>query len=202
MTETDHTSTLAMKKESYRKAPQCERCVFYRPEGPRPGSIDPDIIWKASCGYAGCSFQEDLEPADICFDAVSVTQWKGIVVEKNKNKEAESEVSYRYGKWYDAIAANNDAWRKSHPCASCAFFGRTGAASYLNKDDKPDPGWFSERRCRGYVHAPEREKSPEACCDYISARQWTEICLTPKKAGRRRALLARFLEENRKNIKD
>ena len=53
-----------MKKECYRKSPECGGCTFHRPEGKRPeAQIDPDAIWKEACSDTGYSFDPELGPA-------------------------------------------------------------------------------------------------------------------------------------------
>ena len=43
-----------MKKEFWRKAPQCAKCVYHCPEGTRPDSIDPTTVWKEACHWGSC----------------------------------------------------------------------------------------------------------------------------------------------------
>ena len=38
-----------MEKEFWRKAPQCNKCIYHCLEGRRPDSIDPESIWKEAC---------------------------------------------------------------------------------------------------------------------------------------------------------
>lgn len=63
-----HQSETIMKKEFWRKAPQCAKCQFHCPEGTRPDSIDPTTVWKEACRCSGYSFWPELEESEICFD--------------------------------------------------------------------------------------------------------------------------------------
>ena len=61
-------SETTMKKEFWRKAPQCSKCVYYSPEGTRPDPIDPTTEWKEACLCSGYFFWPEMEDAEICFD--------------------------------------------------------------------------------------------------------------------------------------
>lgn len=75
------------KKEYYRKCLLCPGCAFHRPEGKRPGSIDPDTIWKEACGLYGYSFFQDLEPAADCEGFKTPAQHAADLARKEQEKK-------------------------------------------------------------------------------------------------------------------
>ena len=183
-----------MKKECYRKSPDCAGCVFHRPEGKRQGAvIDPDAVWKEACGCTGYSFYPELEPDEICFDRLSEEQW--IKIQKTSDSRGSEDLSPRALLWVKTTAENSKKWARGHICTTCAFYGLNGY-DILDKVQKKKLSWFTTLRCRGYVFDPSREARCGVCCDYISLDQWATIVRTPITDGRRIAAWDGFKREN------
>lgn len=150
-----------MKKEFWRKAPQCPTCTHHCPEGKRLDSIDPKTIWKEACRFCGYSFWPELEDAEICFDF------------KSQGRDS-----------LKSDKAAKDKWAREHPCLHCAFYETNGIEYY----DHPERGkledWNAEHRCRGYVPIKEKDKNG-FCSSYLSVNQWAEVESTPIYEGQR-----------------
>ena len=121
-----------MKKEFWRKAPQCAKCIYHCPEGPRPDAIDPTTDWKEACRCCGYSFWPELGDAEMCFDFK--TEGQDSATSDNAEKEQ---------------------WARQHLCFRCAFYEMNGYDAYVPLDCGSEASkreeWRNERRCRGYV---------------------------------------------------
>ena len=159
-----------MKKEFWRKAPQCTKCIYHCPEGIRPDSIDPTTVWKEACHSCGYSFWPELEEAEICFDFKT----------EGQNSAAKDK-------------AEKEQWAKQHLCINCAFYETNGLSAYVplnwkDEDDNAPLGgrkeasklleWMQERRCRGYVHVKEKDLNC-FCSSFLSLNQWAEVQACP-----------------------
>lgn len=149
-----------MKREFWRKAPQCAKCVYHCSEGTRPDSLDPSTVWKEACRFCGYSFWPELEEAVICFDFKS----EGRNTSKDK--------------------VEKDKWAKKHLCSQCAFYGMNGFDLRDTKLIKNKDEWNAECRCRGYCPNKENDKGG-FCSDYLSLDQWAEVEATPIYGGDR-----------------
>jgi len=167
-----------MKKEYYRKSRQCETCVFH--------CYDLEAH-KESCKSAGYYLWDDLEPATICFDALTEEQW-------NMLQNIPVSLGKRAEKWYKIHCSNNAKWTSSHKCRSCAFFGENGHNGCEHDDREDYETYPLTYRCRGYYQSVE-EKEGE-CHDYLTVEQWAIIQNTPKNTGERAALWEKFREQN------
>jgi hypothetical protein len=182
-----------MKKECYRKSPECGGYIFHRPEGKRPeAQIDPDAIWKEACGDTGYSFVPELGPEEICFNHLDDKQWDR--VQKTSGAcPLDKTISPRTQLWARIITANSKDWVDRHVCRNCAFFALNG---YDLCGMEMKQSWFTTLRCRGYVSDPSRESKCGVCSDYISLKQWAEILRTPIDGGQRSAAWDRFKSGN------
>ena len=170
-----------MKKEFWRKAPQCKTCTYHCPEGKRPDSIDPESIWKEACHCCGYSFWPELEEAEICFD------YKG---------KAGTAATDR---------ADKERWAKKHLCIECAFYETNGLSAYIPLDRRDKGGeaaklaeWNAERRCRGYVHDESHDKSG-FCSSFLSLSQWAEVQACPPCSEEKRRKWEEFRAQNTSN---
>lgn len=156
---TQHQSDTLMKKEFWRKAPQCAKCQFHCPEGTRPDSIDPTTLWKEACRCSGYSFWPELEEAAICFDF------------KTEGRNSSSK-----------DIAEKEQWARRHLCINCAFYETNGLSAYVPLDGKSEESklleWMQERRCRGYVHVKEKDLNC-FCSSFLSLNQWAEVQACP-----------------------
>lgn len=159
-----------MKKEFWRKAPQCAKCVYHCPEGTRPDSIDPTTVWKEACRCCGYSFWPELGEAEMCFDF--------------KTEGANSAAKDK---------AEKEQWAKQHLCIHCAFYETNGLSAYvplLDVKQEEDQvmsestkakilaEWNQERRCRGYVSVKEKDLNC-FCSSFLSLSQWAEVQACP-----------------------
>ncbi len=150
-----------MKKEFWRKAPQCSSCVYHRPEGKRPHSVDPDTIWKESCFICGFSFWPELEEAEICFDYASQRKDSAMVDKAEK-----------------------DRWAKKHICSRCAFYETNGFEYFDHPEIGKYEAWNADFRCRGYIHIIDNDHNC-FCSSFLSLEQWAEVESTPIYEGQR-----------------
>ena len=148
-----------MKKEFWRKAQQCAKCIHHCPEGSRPDSMDPTTVWEEACRCCGYSFWPELEEAEMCFDFKTEGQNSA---EKDK--------------------AAKDQWARQHLCIHCAFYETNGFDVYvpLDKGSEADKmrEWRNDRRCRGYVSVKEKDLNC-FCSSFLSLSQWAEIQASP-----------------------
>ncbi len=164
-----------MRKEFWRKAQQCDKCIYHCPEGMRPGSLEPDTHWKEACRFCGTAFWQKLEMAEICYDfATDLIDLEG----KDKKEK--------------------DVWARRHLCSKCAFYGMNGFEIRDKNLYKEKEDWDDQLRCRGYVHIPDKE--PDGlCASFLSMDQWSIVELAPVGAERIRRWNA-FRNENIKGI--
>lgn len=148
-----------MKKEFWRKTPQCTGCIYHCPEGTRPDSIAPSTVWKEACHCCGYSFWPELEEAEICFDFRTEGQDSAA-----KDK------------------AEKEQWARQHLCIHCAFYETNGYDPYVPLDNKSEADkmreWMQERRCHGYVHVEDKDFNC-FCSSYLSLNQWAEVQACP-----------------------
>lgn len=148
-----------MKKEFWRKAPQCAKCVYHCPEGARPDSIDPTTVWKEACHCCGYSFWPELGEAEMCFDFKT----------EGQNSAAKDK-------------AEKEQWARQHLCIHCAFYETNGFAVYVPLDKGGEAAkmaeWMQERRCRGYVSVKEKDLNC-FCSSFLSLNQWAEVQACP-----------------------
>ena len=164
-----------MKKEFWREAPQCLKCVYYSPVGTRPDSIDPTTGWKESCLCCGYSFWQELEDAEVCFDFKT----KGRHPSKDKDEK--------------------DRWAKQHRCIHCAFYETNGLSVYVPLDRGGETAklaeWNAERRCRGYV--PVNEKDCNVfCSSFLSLNQWAVVQACPPCSEEKSRIWKEFIALN------
>ena len=163
---------IIMKREFWRKAPQCAKCIYHCPEGPRPDSIDPHTIWKEACRSYGYSFWQELVEAEICFDYKT----DQIIHDVEDQKE-------------------KDSWAKIHLCSSCAFYEMNGYELCDKSIVGNQAEWDALHRCHGYIWNDEVE--PEGnCLSYLSLEQWAIVEGTPIKEGERIRVWEKFRAEN------
>ena len=167
-----------MKREFWRKAPQCKKCIYHIPEGKRPDSNDSGTVWKESCRFTGHSFWPELEEAEICFDF------------RSTGKDAEI-----------ADQAEKDKWAKGHLCAKCAFYGMNGFDLRDQTLIRWPEEWHAQHRCRGYVHCIDHDKEG-FCSSFLSIDQWAIIEATPIYGGERRRKRDLFREINTSGKKE
>lgn len=55
-----------MEKRYDQRCVKCPECAYFRPEGPRKDSLDPDAVWPDACGCYGYTLHNDLPPAEDC----------------------------------------------------------------------------------------------------------------------------------------
>lgn len=148
-----------MKKEFWRKAPQCTKCIYHRPEGNRPDSIDPTTVWKEACHFCGYSFWPELGEAEICFDFKTEGQ--------NSSTKDKTE---------------KELWAKQHQCIYCAFYENNGLDVYVPIDKGGATAklaeWRTERRCRGYVYVKDKDCN-SFCSSFLTLSQWAEVQTCP-----------------------
>lgn len=165
-----------MKREFWRKAPQCAKCLFHCPKGTRLDSIDPTIAWKEACHCSGYSFWLELKEAEICFDF------------KTKGDNA----SYKDN-------AKKELWAKQHLCINCAFYETNGLSAYVPLDGNSEASkrqeWMNERRCRGYVHVKDKDLNC-FCSSFLSLNQWAEVQACPPCSEEKRRKWDLFREIN------
>lgn len=166
-----------MKKEFWRKAPQCEKCVYYCPKGNGRDVLDPKLVWREACRFSGYTFWPELEDAAICFDFKSEGQTS---VVKDK--------------------AEKDKWVKQHLCNRCAFYGMNGFDLRDMTLIKTVEEWNEQHRCRGYVNRAENDKNG-FCSSYLSLEQWAEVEATPIFGGKRIRKWEEFRVLNQRDLK-
>ena len=162
-----------MKKEFWRKAPQCAKCIYHCPEGTRPDSIDPTTVWKEACHCCGYSFWPELGEAEMCFDF--------------KTEGPDSAARDK---------AEKEQWARQHLCHQCAFWENNGIA-YLDCEDKNRQAeWELGYRCQGFLHLPGDEP---ICRTFLTIEQWKEIESTPTESYARGEKYSLFRKRNMDN---
>jgi len=148
-----------MKKEFWRKAHQCAKCIYHCPEDTRSDSIDPTEVWKEACLRCGYSFWPELEEAEMRFDFKT----------EGQNSAAKDK-------------AEKDQWARKHLCIRCAFYETNGLSTYVPLDGKSETTklaeWMQERRCHGYVNVKEKDLNC-FCSSFLSLSQWAEVQACP-----------------------
>ena len=147
-----------MRKEYWRKAAQCAKCVYHAPAGTRPDSMDPEAVWKEACHCCGYSFWPELEEAEMCYD-------------------------FSTGPGFEKVdKAEKEFWAKGHLCSQCAFYDMNGYSAYIPLDRGGEASkraeWNLERRCRGYVNVKEKDCG-SFCSSFLSLDQWAEVQSCP-----------------------
>ena len=161
-----------MKKEYWRKAQQCAKCVHHCPEGPRPHLMDPTTIWKEACSHSGYSFRPQLEEAEICFNFKNKD-----IASRRKDKTEMAE------------------WARKHPCRKCAFYDMNGFELRDKKLIKTEEDWYEQYRCPGYAHVKEHDKDG-FCSSFLTLDQWAELQSTPIYDGERMQKWDAFRDDN------
>ena len=175
-----------MKKEFWRKAPQCDTCRYHCLGGKREDSIDTTTEWNEACHRWGYSFWPELEQAAICFDAEAFDL---NVALKNKT--------------------DKEIWVKTHLCSQCAFYERNGEAyvdppfksqwdTEASLAKKKEEEWAMQHRCHGYANDPAHDKSG-FCSSFLTIPQWAEVEALPIYNGERKRKWAEFKEMNLRN---
>lgn len=77
-----------MKKIWYdQRCVLCPGCAFFRPEGTRPESFDPNVVWPDGCGLYGYTLHDYPEPARDCDGFKTPEQYRReLEQEKLQNK--------------------------------------------------------------------------------------------------------------------
>ena len=148
-----------MKKEYWRKAQQCAKCVYHCQEGTRPDALDPTTVWKEACRCSGYSLCPELKEAEMCFDFKT----------EGQNSAARDK-------------AEKERWARRHLCKRCAFYETNGFDVYVplvkGGETEKMREWRDERRCRGYVSVIEKDLNC-FCSSFLSLNQWAEVQACP-----------------------